>query len=533
MFDLIIKNGFLLDGSGQQGFTADIGIVGERITAMGDLDAAQCKDSYDATGSIVSPGFIDVHTHSDYALHLDNRAESQIRQGVTTELVGLCGFSLAPCNDTTRKMLLEAFHTGFKGDAQWHSFAAYLDTIDSLSPATNIAALTGHAALRYMAMEGSKTRAAELGEVTHMSYLLDESITQGSFGLSTGLEYHPGKEAQILELDSLCTVVGRYNGMHAIHLRNRDIYFMSALSEALDITRNTGSRLQISHINPKFGRHSNAMDEAFQMISRIRQQGFAVGMDTMPTNWNHTSAKALLPSWANNLPNSELIKLLQSTEGRTKLAQNPSPIWQLAVQNQWSKIRVFNGFATLRHRGKTIEELRQCYGGEGWDVVCALLGEEGETMFALHLTGDSFFTEDIEAALQDPHCSVCSDTIAVAVDGPLAGLRLSPNAYIWCEEFLRRFVREKEVLSLPEAVRRLTSLPAGQIGLSQRGLLHTGYFADITIFRLENMHDEATLSEPAVYPHGIEAVFVNGLWAYKNGARNPMHSGQVLRNSPT
>lgn len=529
MFDIKITNGILLDGSGQTGFKADIGIQGDRIAAIGDLDGIACGMVHDAAGSLVTPGFIDVHTHTDYTLHLDSRSESQIRQGVTTELVGLCGFSLAPCTDASRKALATAFHTGSGEETRWNSFAEYLEALDACKPATNIAALTGHGALRHMAMEGPPARAARSDEVQRMCLLLEEALEQGAFGLSTGLEYHPGKEAQLAELQALCTVVSRFGGMHATHLRNRDHYFRHALSEALDISRLTGAKLQISHINPKFGRHEGAMEEALELIAQTRKS-CPVGMDVMPTNWNHCSAKALLPSWANNLSTAELLDLLQSAEGRRRLEHNPSPIWQLAVQGKWDSIRVFNGLATSRHRGKTLEELRAVYGGSGWDTLCALLHEEGEQLFALHLTGHSFFTDDIITALGDADCSVCSDTAAVALDGPLAGLRLSPNAYIWCEEFLRRFIREQQALPLPEAIRRLTSLPARQMDLPLRGLLRPGYYADITIFRLEALHDEATIMEPAVYPHGVEAVFVNGVWAYKDGVRNPDHAGRVLRH---
>lgn len=530
MFDIVISNGTLIDGSGQAAFKADLGICGDRITAIGDLGSALSAARHDAEGCVVAPGFIDVHTHSDYALLLDNRSESQVRQGITTELVGLCGFSLAPCTAASQKHMLEAFHTGFEGTVGWNGFAEYLDALAALKPATNIAALTGHGALRHQVMEGSKARPANEDEVARMARLLDEAMQEGAFGLSTGLEYHPGKEAQLAELEALCAVVGRHDGMHATHLRNRDRYFACSLAEAMDIARNTGSRLQVSHINPKFGRHEGAMQEALVMIDRARASGCQIGMDVMPTNWNHTSAKALLPSWAHTLTSRELLHLMQSPEGRARLAQNPAPIWQLAVQDRWERIRVFNGSATLGHRGKSIEELRKVYGGSGWDTLCALLSEEGESLFSLHLTGESFYTEEILAALGDAHCAVCSDTIAVALDGPLAGLRLSPNAYIWCEEFLRRFVREMHALSLPEAIRRLTSLPAQQIGLDRRGLLRPGHYADVCIFRFEELADDATLSSPAVYPRGVDAVMVNGVWAYREGRRNPIHSGHVLRN---
>jgi N-acyl-D-aspartate/D-glutamate deacylase len=532
MFETVITGGTIVDGTGTKAIHCDVGIKDGKITAMGKLENAETAQKISAKGCVVAPGFIDVHTHSDASIQTDSRSESQIRQGVTTELVGLCGYGLAPCTDQTREALLTAWcSTATEVETFWHSFEEYLSAVEQAHPATNIAALVSHAALRYMVMNNKCAREATEEEIQQMVSLLDKSLEQGGFGLSTGLEYYPGKQAATNELEALCRVVGRHEGMHASHVRNRDKYALLGFAEVLEVARNTGSRLQISHINPKYGRPDSTICNTLAMIEATRREGVYVGMDVMPTNWNYTSGKALLPIWAHDLPHDELMSLLQSPEGRTKLLDNPTPIWQLPVDGKWDLICHFSGTHTMRYAGKAMAEIAEEKGCSGWEALCALLAEEGQDMMSLRLSSNAFFTDDIVEVLQDPFCSVCSDTISGGVDGPFSNMRVAPNTYTWCERYLRHFILEKKVVSLEEGIRRITSLPAEQIGLEKRGRLAPGYCADVVIFSPDKLNDNATMKEPNVYPTGIQTVLVNGVKALHNDERNKNHAGQVLRLS--
>ena len=529
MLDTLIKNGTICDGTGAQKFIADIGIKDGHIVCISRNIDIESNQTINAQNRIVSSGFIDVHSHSDVGILSDNREESQIRQGVTTELIGLCGYGFAPCTDKSRTQL-NALWGNMVPLGTWKSFEEYLDAIKNVKPATNIAALVSHAALRLTVMQDNCAREATSIEIAKMQELLDISLSQGGFGLSTGLEYYPGKQSSLLELESLCSTVAKHNGMHASHVRNRDKYALLSFDEVISVSRNTGCRLQISHINPKYGRHKSTITHTLDMINAAREDGVTIGMDVMPTNWNYTSGKALLPIWAHDLPTKELIRLLESPDGRKKLSFDPSPIWKLAADGQWGEIRHFSGKKTLKYAGRTLLDIAEEMSCSGWDALCLLLAEEKNDMSALRLTSNAFSTEDIMEVLQDPQCSASSDTIGAAIDGPLSNLRIAPNSYTWCERFLRTFILEKKALSLEEGVRRITGLASDQIGLPDRGYIKPGYYADIVIFNTETLNDDATIKNPNQYPRGIEKVFVNGHIAFDGAQTSKEYRGMILKN---
>lgn len=528
MFDIIIENGTIIDGSGTSHFHADIGIKDEKIIALENLESAIAKERYNAKGCFVTPGFIDIHTHSDLTVQTDSRQESQIRQGVTTQLMGLCGYGFAPCTNESRKAFEQAKSLP-SVPTTWYSFADYLEILDKTQPATNMCALVGHGTIRSLAMPETSTQSADFSDIAKMCAILEKSLEEGAFGISTGLEYFPGKASQYIELEKLCQVIGKYGATHASHVRNRDMYCLSGFLEPIEIARNSNSHLQISHVNPKFGRPDSTMDTLLHIINTARAEGCRIDLDVMPTNWNHTNAKNLLPLWSHTLSLEELLPIFNSKDGRIRLQDNPTPMWQLAVQNKWDRIYVLAANKTKRFIGKSIAEVGELLSQSPFDALCALLVEEAETMGSLRLTSNSFYTEDIIKALSDPYCSVCSDAMSVALDGPYADKVSSPNTYTWAESFLREFVRDGKHISLERAIHKLTALPASQINLKDRGLIKKGYYADIVIFNLENLHDEATISNPNVYPEGIQSVFVNGTCAFHENARNNLHTGKVLR----
>ena len=527
MFDLLIKNGFIVDGSGQPGYFGDLGLAGGRITAIGNLGQAEAGQVIDASGLVVAPGFFDLHTHSDLTLLVDPRAESQIRQGVTTEVIGQCGLSLAPCNEETRKTRLMSL--GLPDIGTWESYADLLAVMDGAGPATNVVGMVGHGALRNLVMGPDAPRPATDEDISSMERLLEQSLEEGGFGLTTGLEYHPGQEARYDELAALCRVTARADGLYATHPRNRDIRYFVGFGEALDVARDTGVRLQISHINPKYGRPEHAMRNTLRMIEWSREEGLDTAMDLMPTNWNHTALAALLPSWAFGLPIGTLLELLDQPEGRARLKHKPLPIWKLAAEEKWDKIRLMSSQANARYLGWTIEEIAADKKTTGWDSLFDLLRDEGEALHSVMVTSEAFSEKDNRLALADPMCSVISDTMALANDGLLAGLLLGFQGYNWAARYISYYLRDEKVLSLEEGLRRITSLPASRVGLADRGRLFPGAAADVTIFDLEKVKDNSSIPQPRVYPDGFVHVIVNGVPALLNGRRTSDRAGRVLR----
>ena len=530
-FDMIIRNGLIVDGTGANGRAGDVGISGGSITAVGDdLAAAEAARIVDATNRVVAPGFIDIHTHSDLSHLIDPRAESQIRQGVTTEAIGQCGISLAPCSHESRATLFGTMGAKDRGD--WTSYGELLAAMDDANIATNVVGMVGHGALRHTVMGANQPRPATDDEVADMVTLLEQSLDEGAFGFTTGLEYHPGKTAAFDELAALCSAVTAADGLYATHSRNRDRRYFVGFGEALDVARESGVRLQISHVNPKYGRPDQAMSNTLQMIEWARDEGIDVAMDMMPTNWNHTSASAMLPSWSFGLSTDDMLAMLRTTDGRRRLRRNPLPMWQLVVEERWDRIRLLSSSAHGDMVGQTIADIAQRLNSNGgWDALFDLMLDEGERFKGVMLTGQAFAEEDNRIALEHRLCAVESDTMAAANDGPLKGRMMGVLGYNWVARFLGHYVRDEQVLTLEDGVRRLTQLPASRLGLTDRGELKVGAAADVVVFDLDGVKDNSSFADATVYADGIDEVIVNGVVAFSHGRRTPDHAGIVLRRS--
>lgn len=529
MVDVLLKNGLIIDGSGAPAFTGDIALKGDTIQAIGSLGNLDAKLLIDAQGLVVAPGFVDVHTHADAAVFVDNRMESQIRQGVTTQLAGLCGYSMAPCTESTQANT--QIMSPQLGKA-WNHFSDYLDDMQKTSPSTNVASLVGHGALRLLAMDNVVSRAATQDEISIMVRELEKAIEQGAFGMSSGLEYFPGKGAERSEIEALCGVLGRHGVPHAPHVRNRDKYALSGFIEVLEIARNTKSKLQISHVNPKYGRSAKMVETLLACMDFMEAEGCDISLDVMPTPYNFTAAKAHLPAWAHDLSKPDLMAHLRSRTGREALRINPTPIWALFDEGKWDHIALLtSGPATASYVGQTLAAIAEDMNCSGWDAYCRLLLEEGDNFDRLFFLGNSFMFEDTLRLLQHPKCAVCSDSFPAAMDGPLKDICIGPNAYTWISDFLSDFILKAKAMSLEEAIRRISSLPAQQIGISDRGTLKEGNFADVVLFDVTKIKSEFSLAKPKVYTDAIRYVFVNGKMAMEDGKRTTICNGQVLRQT--
>lgn len=528
MLDVVIRNGVLYDGSGDSPFKADIGVKDGRIVEIG-MVAGDADHVLEAAGLAVSPGFVDLHTHSDFTLAANGRAESQVHQGVTTEVVGQCGISCAPARTKADIALMAPGFIHGAVEADWRSFGEYLDHLDKTPLGVNVAAFVGHGTI-HRAIVGDALRPADVDEMDSMVALLEESLEGGAYGFSTGLEYWPGSLASPDQLADLAKVAARHDVLYATHVRNRDLFYDLGFGEALATARAAGARLQISHIQPKFGAPDFAMQHAIDMCAQARGHGVDVAFDVIPHDWSHTRVMAILPQWAQDGGVEKVRERLKDHDTRERIKRNPRPMWRLVNSDGWDRIVLMQSEANHDLVGMTFDDIGRRRNTHPYDAVLdLLLEEEGDQMNHLMWTSQSFDNGDIELALQQAECAVISDTQALAPYGCLKHHIGSLSGYGWAARFLAYYVRDREILTLEEGIRRITSLPAQRMGISDRGILKPGTCADITVFDATDIESHASVETPRKYATGIAHVLVNGTISMRDGYRTDSNSGRVLR----
>ena len=526
--DTILEGGTLYDGLGGESQVADIGIRGDKIVSIGQLKEATAAQRIDVTGLAVSPGFVDLHTHSDFTLIVDGKAESQVHQGVTTEVVGQCGHSVAPLRHRD-ELARHASGYGDPADLKgWTSFGEYLDTLDQTGLGVNVAAFVGHGTVHHAVM-GDDLRLPDPQEVNKMADLVRQSFEEGAAGFSTGLEYWPGSQSSPETIEPLCKVAAEHNRLYATHVRNRDRYYDLGFREAIATARAAGCSLQISHIQPKYGAPEFAMEHTLEMIDLDQKHGLDVAFDIIPHDWSHTLVMAILPKWALEGGEKKILERLKDKQTRERIKQNQNPMWLLVRDRVWSKVRLLNSVENPELIGETLEDIGKMRGVDPYDAVFDLLLEEAPGIHRLFWTSNSFRVEDMKLCLEQSDCAVISDTKALAPWGMLGGEVGSLSGYGWTSEFLSKYVRDEKTLSLSEAIRRMSSLPAQRLGLKDRGVLKEGYKADIAVFGPNTVSSTWTIKSPRRFAKGFEHVFVNGQQTIHQGERTQFDPGAVLR----
>ena len=528
MFDIILEQGLIHDGTGEEPFVADIGITGKKIVAVADLSEAAARDRVSAQGLCVAPGFVDLHTHSDFALLVDGSAQSQVHQGVTTEVIGQCGQSCAPvrCDHDIESTAIGFFKTDV--ELGWRSFGDYLERLSHIELGVNVAACIGHGTVHHSVL-GDALRAPEDDEVAAMARVVDESFEQGAAGVTTGLEYWPGSLCSIEHIVPLCRIAAKHDRLYATHVRNRDIYYDHGFGEAIATARASGARLQISHIQPKFGAPEHAMAHTLEMIDLARRQGVDIGFDVVPHNWSTAQVSAILPKWAHKGGVNDQLDRLRDLDNREALKRNANPMWRLVTAGQWQRIRLLHANKNLHLVGATFDEIGRDRKQDPYDAALDLMLEEGEDLHQLTWTSENFSDDDIRLCMQQPECAVISDTIALSSEGVLEDQIGTISGYGWVARFLSKYVRDEGVLPMAEAIRRVTSLPAKQVGIGDRGMLRKGFFADICAFDLKHIASNCDIQNPRAYASGFAHVLVNGNFAVREGERKPVNAGKTIR----
>lgn len=518
---LLVKGGMVYDGLGAPGRTLDV-LVDNGIVA--DLaPSIDCADAQivDAEGLVVAPGFIDIHSHSDFTLLVDPRAVSSITQGVTTEVIGNCGYGCAPIG--TPVLAKESIY-GYRDEPalSWHDLAGYFQHLEAANPAVNVAALVPNGQLR-LSTVGLEQRPARPDELAQMQRLLCEGLEQGAYGYSTGLEYATEIGAPEEEITCLCGVVARYDGLYATHTRNRDEAAAEAIEEALRTAEAAGVRLQVSHILPRGGREN--AERGLDLVLQARERGSPVAFDMHTRFFGTTYLKVLIPVWAFEGGRQALARRLRSSRERARMAESRNLITAIG---DWSKVVLLDNPALPDFSRKDFATIGRMMGKPPLDAAYDLLLTEIDQLHRPMVILHTYSEDLLRLAYAHRECSIGSDATALAPDGPLAGASFH-GAYSWASWFWRRIVRETSMLTPEEGIRRLTSLPADRLGLKGRGVLRRGAPADIIVFDGNTFAETATTYEPNRLAEGMIHVFVNGIPSLMHGRLLPARAGRVLR----
>ncbi len=535
MYDLLITNGTLIDGSGAAGRQCDLAIDGDRIAAVGDLASSPARRTIDATGRIVCPGFIDIHTHSDLTIALDGRAFSSLTQGITTQVMGNCGVSAAPTrqHELYYGPLDRNMTRGLECD--WIHFADYFTRLEQQGIGTNTATLVGHGNLRVAAM-GYDDRPPSPGEMTAMVDLTEQAMADGCFGMSSGLAYAPGPYAALNELVELAGVVSRHGGIYTSHIRNQTESMAAAVQEVIDVGRGAGLAAHVSHMQPgapMLGATAGLLAE----IDALRAAGLDISCDAVPYTVGSTTLKSLLPPWALAGGDAALIARLRDPAERERIKADTlrhgaesggSRKRNLIKSNAWEKIWLGSAQANARLCGKDFREIGRIRGQEPHDALLDILVEDAAQPMIL---AEDVSEEDIRNIARHPAGGVISDGFSLVPEGVLAEGQHHPRSYGAFPYFLRRFVREDAVLTWEAAVHKLTGHAAARFGIGDRGVLRAGLQADVVVFDPERIRERATYQAPYAYSEGIDMVFVNGRLACEQGEPLDVRAGRVLRHS--
>ena len=524
MFDILIKNGTLYDGAGRRGERLDIGISGDTIAAIGHFSAEQAQRVIDASGMAVTPGFIDSHSHSDLTAIADPLADSKLRQGVTTEIVGNCGTSAAPFHEEIFGGFMADFQDGLMDKPSWRSFADYCDLVETHGTVTNIASLVGHGNIRLLGM-GSDEGAATRKQLRGMRGLVTQCMKEGAIGLSTGLIYPPGMYADTAELVECARALRKTHGVYVSHIRSEGDQVIEAVREAIEIGRRAEVPVRISHLKVSGQANWSKLDRVFEEIERARNDGIQVTCDRYPYTAGATWLAAVLPDWAQAGGRESILKRLASAAERERIEAELRATY--GANDRWRRIMVVSvkGRVGEDLEGLMVAEIAELRGAEPASVVLDLLIESDLRAGAITF---SMSEENMRRILKKPYVTIGSDAWAVRAT---PGQKYThPRAYGTFPRVLGRLVRDG-TLSLRDAVHKMTGMAAEAFHLSRRGFLREGCFADIVVFDPERILDLATYEEPHQYPVGIEDVIVNGTVAVDAGNVTGKRGGRVLRGT--
>lgn len=513
--DLVIRNGTVFDGTGRAGRELDVVIAGGRIIAAKARASERGAVEIDARGLAVAPGFIDIHSHGDGNLWDDPRAESLVRQGITTIVVGQDGSSPAPRAGRDHD------------DESAHRFARFGDlwkALDALHPSVNVAAMVGLGTVRAVVV-GGDDRKATPDEMTRMLAFVTQALADGACGVSTGLEYTPGAFAPREELIALCKPLAARRLPYATHMRNEDDQLIEAIDEAIAVARGAGCPLQISHLKTQGPRNWGKLDVAFARVASARAAGCDAAFDRYPYIAYQTGLTNLFPVWSRDGSTDAFLARLIDP-GTAARIRNETQV-KVDLIGGWDNVMIANVVdpADRPAEGARLGQYAAAQGIEPYDMAMALLQHSHANV---GMVGFAMSEENLDRILAHPRGMVCSDGGSFAVDGPTRRGHPHPRGLGTFPRVLGRYVRERKALRLEQAINKMTALPASRIHLRDRGRIAPKMAADVVVFDPATVTDTATYAEPFQYPTGISAVIVNGAVALRDGQRADQHTGRAL-----
>jgi N-acyl-D-amino-acid deacylase len=524
MLDLLIRGGTVIDGSGAPGRRADVAITGDRIEAVEPLPRAEAARVIEAGGHVVAPGFVDMHSHADFVLPGLPTADSKVHQGFTLEVVGNCGASPAPLTPARRQDVIDTSALTvppLRWD--WRSFGSYLDALGREGLSINVAPLVGHGTIRLLAMGPGDGRPTP-DQLRAMQAETRRAMEEGAFGLSTGLIYAPGVFADTEEIVALARAAGEAGGLYASHIRGEGDTLLPAITEAIEVGRRAAVPVEVSHLKAAGRANWPKMGQAIELIEAARTGGLDVTADMYPYPAGSTGLTALLPAWAHVGGREPLLARLADPADRARLrAALDGP--GLARDAGWDGIAIAGCPARPGYEGRTIAdiaaELRVPAGEAAIEILRQSRADADMILFMMS-------EDNVARGLARPWVMIGSDGEGRAAHGPYAAGKPHPRNYGTCPRFLGHYVRDQRLVSLEEAIRKLTSLPAATLGLRDRGRLAPGAFADVVVFDPAAVADTATFADPHRYPRGIAWVLVNGRPVIAGADHTGARPGRVL-----
>lgn len=526
MFDVIIKGGEVIDGTGKGGYRADIGIAGERIGEIGSLKNSSANKTIDAQGLTVCPGFVDLHSHADAVLLEKPTDLPKVMQGVTTEVVGNCGFSLAPINRSRQNMLkqfLEPLLGEINSLCSWTSMDDYLHQLEKRGIGVNVASYVGHQTLRIAVMGFDDQKPTE-EEMEKMQHLLAQSLQQGAVGLSTGLIYSPGSYADTRELVRLCEVVTGVGGIYATHIRNESNEILESVKEALDIGRKTGVSVHISHFKICGRENWNRIGTVLNLILQAKKEGLDVTCDMYPYLAGSTTLATLLPPWVHEGG----IEALTERLGRHEVRERIKKDFARGIKG-WDNIMQGVGWENIFINWVYSRQNKKMEGRNLRGIAASCKKDPAQTLFDLLISEKGRATMVVFCNCEENMRNMMQQPMTmIGTDGIHLGQKPHPRLYGTFPRVLGKYVREEKLLSLEEAIHKMTYLPNQRLGFADRGAIRKGFFADIVVFDPDTIRDCATYKDPKQYSQGIEYVLVSGKVVVEKGEHTGSLPGRVL-----
>lgn len=518
-YDVLIKNGQIVDGSGKPSYKGDLAINADTIAAIGNIKNATGKQEIDATGLSVTPGFINMLSWANESLLADGRSQGDIRQGVTLEVLGE-GNSMGPLSESMKKAMKEG-QSLIAYDITWTSLGEYLEYLANKGVSTNVASFIGNATLRKHTI-GYENRPPTIDEMETMKRLTREAMEEGAVGLSTSLIYVPSGHAQTDEIIALAKVVSEYDGMYISHIRDEEGQLLEAVQELITIAEEAAITSEIYHFKASGNANWHLLDSAIVLVENARKKGLPITTDMYTYNASSTGLNVLLPAWAKEGGHAATMQLIEQRDKRKKMMEEvdfhvpPENILLVGFRNKAMRV----------HIGKTLADVAKERNITPEAAIVDLIYEDNSRIQVVYF---SMSEENIRKKIALPYMSICSDAGSYTNSGIFIEQSTHPRAYGSFARLLGKYVREEKVVTLEDAIYKLTTLPATNLKLSRRGALKEGYYADIAVFDAAKITDNATFEKPHQYATGMQHVLVNGTAVLKDGEHTGAFPGRVVR----